>query len=104
MSKEIFNPNLEQFPNSPIPNMEAYHSLVKEFETNYEKTWAKFANEKIDWFKPYDTILDKSNAPFYKWFIGGELNVAHQCIDRHLATKKIKQQLFLRGIMVINRY
>jgi acetyl-CoA synthetase len=97
MSKEIFNPNLEQFHNSPIPNMEAYHSLVKEFETNYEETWAKFANEKIDWFKPYDTILDKSNAPFYKWFSGGELNVAHQCIDRHLATKKNKAAIIFEG-------
>ena len=97
MSNEIFYPNQEQFPNSPIPNMEAYHSLVKEFENDYEGTWAKFANEKIDWFKPYDTILDESNAPFYKWFSGGELNVAHQCVDRHLATKKNKAAIIFEG-------
>ncbi len=82
MSETLYYPNKELFSNSPIPTMEAYHSLVQEFERDYEGTWAKFANEKLDWFKPYDKVLDESNAPFYKWFSGGELNVAHQCVDR----------------------
>ncbi|MBD3794087.1 MAG: acetate--CoA ligase [Campylobacterales bacterium] len=97
MNKDIFFPNPDQFQNSPIPDMEAYHALVAEFEKDYEGTWAKFADEKIDWFKPYDTILDESNAPFYKWFSGGEMNVAHQCVDRHLATKKNKAAIIFEG-------
>jgi acetyl-CoA synthetase len=97
MKQEMFNPNPQQFPNSPIPNMEAYYDLVDEFEQDYEGTWAKFADEKIDWFKPYNTVLDESNAPFYKWFSGGELNVAHQCVDRHLATKKNKAAIIFEG-------
>jgi acetyl-CoA synthetase len=94
---EKFYPKSEQFLNSPIPSMEVYQELVAEFDKDYEGTWAKFANEKIDWFKPYDTILDESNAPFYKWFSGGEMNVAHQCVDRHLATKKNKAAIIFEG-------
>ncbi|CAA6824531.1 MAG: Acetyl-coenzyme A synthetase (EC [uncultured Sulfurovum sp.] len=93
----IFHPNPEQFKNSPIPDMETYHSLVAEFDKDYEGTWAKFADEKIDWFKSYDNVLDESNAPFYKWFSGGEMNVAHQCVDRHLETKKDKVAIIFEG-------
>ncbi|HHH19692.1 MAG TPA: acetyl-coenzyme A synthetase, partial [Campylobacterales bacterium] len=87
MNQELYHPKAEQFENSPIPDMESYKALVAEFESDYEGTWAKFADEKIDWFKPYESVLDESNAPFYKWFSGGVMNVAHQCVDRHLATK-----------------
>ena len=93
----IFYPNEEQFQGSPIPDMETYHRLVADFEKDYEGTWAKFADEKIEWFKPYDKVLDESNAPFYKWFSGGEMNVAHQCVDRHLDTKKNKAAIIFEG-------
>ena len=39
----------------------------------------------LTWFKPWDTVLDTSNAPFWKWFVGGELNASYNCVDRHLA-------------------
>ncbi|MEA1915621.1 MAG: acetyl-coenzyme A synthetase N-terminal domain-containing protein, partial [Campylobacterota bacterium] len=94
---EIFNPKKEMFNAPLIKNMCEYQDLVDEFSADYEGTWAKFANEKIDWFKPYDKVLDESNAPFYKWFSGGELNVAHQCVDRHLATKKNKAAIIFEG-------
>ena len=94
---EIFNPKKEMFNAPLIKNMCEYQDLVDEFSADYEGTWAKYANEKIDWFKPYDTILDESNAPFYKWFSGGELNVAHQCVDRHLDTKKNKAAIIFEG-------
>ncbi|HTA15198.1 MAG TPA: acetyl-coenzyme A synthetase N-terminal domain-containing protein, partial [Solirubrobacteraceae bacterium] len=46
--------------------------------------WAKQA-EELDWFRPWDQVLDDSNPPFYKWFVGGELNASHNCLDRHVA-------------------
>jgi acetyl-CoA synthetase len=46
--------------------------------------WAKQA-EELDWFTPWDRVLDDSNPPFYKWFVGGTLNVSHNCLDRHVA-------------------
>ena len=40
--------------------------------------------EELDWFKQWDAVLDDSNPPFYKWFIGGQLNVSYNCLDRHV--------------------
>jgi len=71
--------------------------LVKEFEKDFEGTWDKFAKEKITWFSPYEKVLDESNAPFYKWFINGKLNVSYQCIDRHLKDKKNKAAIIWEG-------
>ncbi len=94
---EIFNPKQEMFNEPEIGSMEEYRALVADFEEDYEGTWGQCANSKIDWFKPYDTILDESNAPFYKWFVGGKMNVAHQCVDRHLGTKKNKAAIIFEG-------
>ena len=92
-----YNPIKHMFDKPLIKNMCEYHELMDEFKDDYELTWANFADEKIDWFKPYDTILDESNAPFYKWFVGGKMNVAHQCVDRHLNTKKNKAAIIFEG-------
>ncbi len=94
---DIFNPKTERFDRVLIKSMSEYKDLVAEFDKDYEGTWAKFADEKIDWFKPYDKVLDESNAPFYKWFSGGEMNVAHQCVDRHLESKKDKIAIIFEG-------
>ncbi|MQY05471.1 acetate--CoA ligase [Actinomadura macrotermitis] len=45
--------------------------------------WAEQA-ERLSWSKPWDEVLDWSNPPFAKWFVGGELNVAYNCVDRHV--------------------
>ncbi|HET6447637.1 MAG TPA: acetate--CoA ligase [Conexibacter sp.] len=45
--------------------------------------WARQA-EALDWFEPWDTVLDDSNPPFYKWFVGGKLNASYNCLDRHV--------------------
>ncbi len=46
--------------------------------------WAKQA-ATLDWDTPWEQVLDDSNPPFYKWFLGGKLNVSHNCLDRHVA-------------------
>ncbi len=45
--------------------------------------WAAQAGE-LDWFTPWEQILDDSNPPFYKWFVGGKINVSYNCLDRHV--------------------
>jgi acetyl-CoA synthetase len=45
--------------------------------------WARQA-DRLTWAKRWDTVLDWSNPPFAKWFVGGELNVAYNCVDRHV--------------------
>ena len=49
-----------------------------------EGFWAEAA-EGIDWNKTWDKVLDESNAPFYRWFAGGQLNTCHNALDRHVA-------------------
>ncbi|HZB33097.1 MAG TPA: acetate--CoA ligase [Streptosporangiaceae bacterium] len=45
--------------------------------------WERQA-DRLAWSKRWDTVLDWSNPPFAKWFVGGELNVAYNCVDRHV--------------------
>ncbi len=47
-------------------------------------------SDLLSWDKEWDTILDTSNPPFWKWFAGGRLNASYNCVDRHLATAKNK--------------
>ncbi len=94
---EIYYPKKEMFENPAFKNMCEYKDLVKDFEENFENTWGKLADKKISWFAPYEKVLDESNAPFYKWFTDGKLNVAYQCIDRHLKDKKNKAAIIWEG-------
>jgi len=94
---EVFEPNREFSKNARIKNMCEYKEICAEVDDDYEGYWDKMAKEKIDWFKPYDKVLDESNAPFYKWFVNGKLNVTHQCIGRHLGTKKNKAAIIWEG-------
>ncbi len=50
-----------------------------------EGFWAEQA-ALIDWHKPFDRVLDYSRPPFARWFVGGETNLCHNAIDRHLPT------------------
>ena len=54
---------------------------------NPQEYWAEKA-KAIDWFKTWDKVLDDSNRPFYKWFVGGVLNISYNALDRHLNTPK----------------
>ena len=94
---DVFNPKKDMFHNPSFGSMEEYKELVEKFTDDYEGTWAKFADEKIDWIKKYNKILDDSNPPFYKWFTGGKMNVTNQCVDRHLSTKKNKAAIIFEG-------
>ncbi len=97
MEHPTFYPNKEISKNALIKNMCEYRDLMQEAKEDYEGFWDRFAKEKIDWFEPYTQVLDESNAPFYKWFIGGKLNVTHQCIDRHLDKRKNKAAIIWEG-------
>ena len=58
-------------------------SLHDEGRRDYEGFWARQARELLSWSKPWRTICEW-NLPFAKWFIGGELNVSYNCLDRHV--------------------
>ncbi len=62
-------------------------AIYEEAERDWKGWWERQARE-LHWFKPWDQVLDDSNPPFYKWFIGGELNVSYNCLDRHVEAGK----------------
>jgi acetyl-CoA synthetase len=58
--------------------------LAEQAATDRIAFWEQQAR-RLDWATPWDTALDWSNAPFARWFVGGRLNVAVNCVDRHVA-------------------
>jgi acetyl-CoA synthetase len=87
MSETLENLSSEtrQFP--PPEELAAHANVTK---TAYEQAaadplgyWAEQAG-RLSWAKQWDQVLDWSNPPFAKWFVGGELNVAYNCVDRHV--------------------
>ena len=86
MSSELYSPS-EQFKSKAnVSGMEAYKALFDQAKKDSEGFWADLAEEHIHWFKRWDTTLDSSDAPHYKWFVGGKTNMAYNCLDRHLET------------------
>jgi acetyl-CoA synthetase len=67
-------------------------ALVKDYEALYQRAlddpagfWAERAAE-LEWYKPHEVVLDESQAPFYRWFVGGKTNIVHNALDRHVKT------------------
>ena len=58
-------------------------------EDKFPDCFTEYA-DLLTWDKPWDTILDTSNAPFFKWFVGGKLNASYNCVDRHAAANPDK--------------
>ena len=58
-------------------------SIYEEAERDWQGWWERQARE-LHWFKEWDQVLDDSNPPFYKWFVGGKLNISYNCLDRHV--------------------
>ncbi len=67
-----------------VSGMPAYQALVDESERDYEGYWARLAREFVSWKTPFTKVLDSSNAPFFKWFEDGTLNVSYNCLDRNV--------------------
>lgn len=83
---------------------DAHVQSLAEYEALYEKAkadptafWAELAEQELDWFKPWDTVLDWQ-PPYAKWFNGGKINITYNCLDRHLKTeRKDKPALIWEG-------
>ncbi|MEO8936090.1 MAG: acetate--CoA ligase [Burkholderiaceae bacterium] len=67
-----------------ISGQAAYDALVAEAEQDHEAFWARLAKENLIWTKPFTRVLDTSNAPLFKWFDDGMLNVSYNCLERNL--------------------
>jgi acetyl-CoA synthetase len=94
MAEATLEAQLEQLLDQetfPPPNGFAERALIsdesmyEEAERDPEAFWAKQAEDLLDWDAKWDQVLDWSDPPSAKWFLGGELNVSANCVDRHVA-------------------
>lgn len=83
----VFDPP-HSFKNANVSNPSIYNQEDEPF-------WANEAR-KLDWFKPFEKVLSFT-APYAKWFEGGKLNAAYNCLDRHLAAKRNKAAFMWEG-------
>lgn len=93
----VFPPHESFVAQANLSGMDAYRALCAEAEKDYGGYWGGQARKHIHWHKPFTTTLDESNAPFFKWFEDGELNVSYNCLDRHLATRGNKTAIIFEG-------
>ncbi len=78
---EVYEPSAEVVANATIPD---YLTVREAALADPVAFWDARAKELIDWYEPYTQVLDKSNAPFFKWFTGGKINIIHNALDRHV--------------------
>ena len=70
-------------PEELAKNANAKADAYEEADADRLAFWGKQA-ERISWDTPFDEVLDWSNPPFAKWFVGGKLNASYNCVDRHV--------------------
>ena len=83
--KRLFSPSAEFSQNAHIKSAEDYQRLYDKAQANPEAFWSELAENELDWFQKWDTVLDWQ-PPFAKWFVNGKINISHNCLDRHLTT------------------
>ena len=85
-----------------ISGREAYDKLWKRSIEEPDAFWAEVAKEYVDWFKPFDKVMDynfdiKKGPIYVKFFEGGKLNVSYNCLDRNLKTRANKVAIQFEG-------
>lgn len=81
-TSEVYKPNPAALFNA---NVRSYKDMCDAAEKDLAAFWEKEA-ENYTWFAKWEKVLDDSQKPFYKWFVGGKTNIVYNCIDRHLQT------------------
>jgi acetyl-CoA synthetase len=79
---EVYYPSPEVIARARLKDWDA---LAKRAHEDLEGFWAEEASE-LEWYQKWERVLDDSQKPFYKWFVGGKVNIVHNCLDRHQTT------------------
>lgn len=94
LTGEVFYPSEETIKQARVSDRDAFD---KEAERDYTGFWEREAKE-LHWFEPWIRVLDDSQKPFYKWFVGAKTNIVYNCLDRHVRTaRRNKLALFWEG-------
>ncbi|MCG5513671.1 acetate--CoA ligase [Ectothiorhodospira shaposhnikovii] len=80
-------------------NLEQYESMYRRSVQDPDAFWAEQAKTYLDWFQPWDSVLEGNfeGEARVTWFKGGKLNVAHNCLDRHLDTRGDQAAIIWEG-------
>ncbi|MEO7507249.1 MAG: acetate--CoA ligase, partial [Pyrinomonadaceae bacterium] len=85
----LFPPSAEFAAGSRVGSVAEYEALYAEAAASPDEFWGRMSQE-LEWFHPWTQVLDWQ-PPHAKWFVGGKLNVSHNCLDRHLTTARRNQ-------------
>jgi acetyl-CoA synthetase len=80
----VFKPEDEFSKSAHVKSLDQYEELYRQAESDPEKFWADVASE-LHWFRPWENVLEWE-IPWAKWFVGGQINISYNCLDRHVAT------------------
>ena len=70
-----------------------YQALYRQSLEHPEEFWGEQARELVSWFEPWETLVEEDLARGeIRWFKGARLNVAYNCLDRHLATRATRRR------------
>jgi acetyl-CoA synthetase len=79
--EDWYAPSPEAVAQAHVQNWEMMARVADE---DYVTFWEERARELVQWHEPWAQVLDESNKPFYKWFVGAKTNIIHNAIDRYL--------------------
>lgn len=90
VEQNLYEPPKELVENSNVMAFMKKHGIktldeLLERAQDLEWYWGEMAKE-LEWFQPWGKVIDESQAPFYKWFVGGKFNIVNNCLDRHIKT------------------
>ena len=85
---KVYLPSEASMKGAHVSGMAAYQALCDKAAADYEGYWADLAREFVSWKTPFTKVLDESQAPFFKWFEDGTLNVSYNCLDRNVEAGK----------------
>lgn len=88
---EVFYPSEEDLKNAHIKD---WDELLQKASEDYLGFWEERANE-LHWFRKWDKVLDESNKPFFKWFVGAKTNISYNCLDVHVKTHRRNKIAFI---------
>jgi acetyl-CoA synthetase len=80
----VFTPSDEFRQQAHIKSLEEYERIYREAASDPEKFWGEVA-ENLHWFRRWEKVLHW-DSPWAKWFVGGQINLSYNCLDRHCAT------------------
>jgi acetyl-CoA synthetase len=78
--RTLYRPSQEMIDGAHVPD---YDALRAEAARDPVAFWEARAQELLDWYAPWETVLDDTEAPFFKWFTGAKTNVVLNALDRH---------------------